>query len=240
MKVVSAKWLLPATCLVLLWTVPARAEDKPAQPAAPATTPAAPSAAASAKPAETPDNPSPEQIKAKIEYCSICHGKQGQGYRGASPVPRLAGQQVDYIENQLNAFVEHRRHNVYMFNVAHVLGPNMRAALAKHFHDLNPPPTASAPTDIVAAGKKIFEEGLPSAEVPPCASCHGPEAKGEGQFPRLAGQSYAYIKKTLATWEKVRGQDPNNPDASAMMQPIAHNLTQTQIDSVAAFLDHHE
>ena len=38
-------------------------------------------------------------------------------------MPRLAGQQTEYIENQLNAFIERRRQNPVMFNVAHVLNP---------------------------------------------------------------------------------------------------------------------
>jgi cytochrome c553 len=190
--------------------------------------------------AAAPSGVSAKVLKDKIEYCSICHGTSGQGYRGASPIPRLAGQQVEYIENQLMAFTEHRRDNIFMYNTAHVLSPEMRAALAKHFNELNPKPTASAPTDIVPAGKKIFEEGIPEANVPPCASCHGADAHGNGPFPRLAGQSSAYIQKALETWEKVRGRDPKNPDNSAIMQPIAHVLTPAQMAAVAAFLDHHE
>ena len=67
--------------------------------------------------------------------------------------------------------------------------------------------------------------------------CHGPEAKGNGQFPRLAGQLYPYIIKVLTNWDKERGQGgPANPDTSAIMQPIAHNLTKSQIAAVAAYL----
>ena len=40
-------------------------------------------------------------LQAKIEYCKTCHGLSGQGYRGFFPIPRLAGQQTQYIENQL-------------------------------------------------------------------------------------------------------------------------------------------
>jgi len=41
----------------------------------------------------------------------------------------------------------------------------------------------------------------------------------------------------LANFEKVRGQDPKKPDTSAIMQPIAHALTETQIGAVAAYLN---
>ena len=127
-----------------------------------------------------------------------------------------------------------------MFNVAHVLSPEMRAALAKHFFELNLKPTSSASKDLVPAGKKIFEDGIPESNIPACASCHGPEAKGNGAFPRLAGQSDTYIQKALTTWDKVRGRDPEKPDNSAIMQPIAHGLTEPQIAAVAAYLDHLE
>jgi cytochrome c553 len=81
-------------------------------------------------------------------------------------MPRLAGQQPEYLENQLRAFIERRRTNPIMFNVAHVLSPAMVTALATHFKDLNPQPLGAAPKELVAAGKKIYEEGLPDANVP--------------------------------------------------------------------------
>ena len=49
------------------------------------------------------------EFQAKFDYCKTCHGVSGQGYHGAFPIPRLAGQQPEYIENQLRAFIEHRR-----------------------------------------------------------------------------------------------------------------------------------
>jgi Cytochrome c len=72
----------------------------------------------------------------------------------------------------------------------------------------------------------------------PHARCHGPEAKGEGPFPRLAGQLHDYIFNKLVNWSKERGQDPANPDTSAIMAPIAHGLTQSQIKAVAAYLSY--
>jgi cytochrome c553 len=144
------------------------------------------------------------------------------------------------LKNQLQAFIEHRRTNNIMFNVSHVLSPAMLTALATSFHDLNPKPLVGVPKDLIPAGKKIYEEGLSDADVPPCASCHGPEAKGDGQFPRLAGQLNDYIFNKLKNWNKERGQDPAKPDASAIMEPIAHNLTDQQIKAVAAYLNYQE
>jgi cytochrome c553 len=181
-----------------------------------------------------------QELDAKIAYCKTCHGVSGQGFRGSFPMPRLAGQQPEYLENQLQAFIDRRRTNPVMFNVAHVLSPSMLTALGAHFKELNPKPLGGAPKELVAAGKKIYEEGVPSAEVPPCATCHGQDAKGADAFPRLAGQLHDYVHRKLTNWEKERGQDKAKPDTSAIMQPIAHNLTEAQIKAVAAYLSYLE
>jgi cytochrome c553 len=177
-----------------------------------------------------------QALKAKTDYCKTCHGLEGQGFRGSFPMPRLAGQQPEYIANQLEAFIERRRTNPVMFNVAHVLDPEMVKALSGYFKSLNPKPLGGAPKELVPEGKKIYEEGMSSANIPPCASCHGPEAKGADAFPRLAGQLHDYIFRKLTNWEKERGQSKDNPDNSAIMQPIAHDLTSEQIKAVAAYV----
>ena len=100
---------------------------------------------------------SARDLQAKIQYCSECHQPSGQGYRGATPIPRLAGQQTEYFENQLHAFIERRRTNKFMFKVAHSLSPAMLSALAAHFRDLDPKPLGGAPKEPLVTGKKIFE-----------------------------------------------------------------------------------
>ena len=151
-------------------------------------------------------------------------------------MPRLAGQQPEYLANQLQAFIERRRTNPVMFNVAHVLDPEMVKALADYFQNLDPKPLGGASKELAPEGRKIYEEGVPSANVPPCASCHGPNAKGADAFPRLAGQLHDYIFRKLTNWETERGQKKDQPDNSAIMQPIAHDLTEAQIKAVAAYV----
>lgn len=212
MKITSWQSMLHAGILVIAFTLPGRAEDKAV------------------------DAVSKQELLAKTEYCKTCHGVSGQGFRGAFPMPRLAGQQPEYIENQLRAFIERRRTNPVMFNVAHVLNPAMITALAAHFKNLDPKPLGGGPKELGAAGKKIYEEGLPGADIPPCSSCHGPQAKGDGAIPRLAGQLDDYIIKKLTNWSAERGQDKAKPDTSTIMEPIAHKLTEPQIAAVAVYL----
>jgi cytochrome c553 len=176
-----------------------------------------------------------QDIQAKLRYCEVCHGVSAQGFLGYYPIPRLAGQQVAYIQNQLQGFSEHKRANNIMFNVGHVLSPAMITALATSFHDLDPKPLGNAPKELVAAGKQIYEAGVAGANVPACASCHGKEAKGDGQFPRLAGQLYSYVSLQLTNWSKERAES-----TADMMAPIARGLTDAQIKAVAAYVSYLE
>jgi cytochrome c553 len=174
-------------------------------------------------------------LQAKLEYCKTCHGLSGQGYFGYFAMPRLAGQQTKYLENQLRAFTERRRTNPVMFNVAHALSPATLTSLAEHFKNLDPAPLGGAPRGLGANGKTIYEDGVPEANVPACSACHGPDAKGHEEIPRLAGQLFPYTVKALTTWGKERGQGAGN-DTSAVMAPTAHNLSRAQIAAVAAYV----
>ena len=202
--------------------------------------PAAVLALSCSSPAAAQGNVSKAEADAKLRYCEVCHGVSAQGFHGYYPIPRLAGQPTEYLKNQLQAFVERRRTSNIMFNVGHVLSPAMIDALTTDFNQLNPKPLGGAPKGNIDEGKKIFEEGVPQANIPACASCHGPAAKGNGPFPRLAGQLYDYVTNKLTNWEKERGQNPAQPDVSAVMQPIAHSLTQPQIKAVAAYVSYLE
>jgi cytochrome c553 len=211
MKVMSLRLVLQTAVLVVVFSAPGRADDRGTA------------------------GISKQGLQAKLEYCKTCHGLSGQGYRGYFPMPRLAGQQPTYIDNQLRAFIERRRTNPVMFNVAHVLSPSMVAALAEHFKGLNPNPIGGAPKEPLALGKTIYDEGLPEANVAACSACHGPEAKGKDEIPRLAGQLFPYAVKVLTNWDKERGLG-SAKDTSAIMVPTTHNLTPSQIAAIAAYV----
>ena len=216
MKAVKA--LAPAALFAVIFCAGADAEDsKTSGPAQPEGVPA-------------------KEFKAKAGYCETCHGLSARGFIGTNPMPRLAGQQPDYIKNQLQAFIDHRRLNPVMGNVARVLSPAMVDALSTHFKDLDPPPYGGGPKDLMSAGEKIYHEGVPNAGVPACDPCHGQDAHGLDQFPRLAGQLHGYVIAKLQNWPKERGQDPKSQDPSQIMGPIAESLTEEQIAEVAAYI----
>lgn len=191
-----------------------------------------------------PDKTSRAAIQSKARYCTFCHGRSGEGYHGYYAIPRLAGQTTEYFENQLAAFTERRRDSNMALVMAKVHGvkPDLRSPLAAHFAGLTPEAFGSGPKRLADTGKKIYDEGVPDANIPACAACHGPEAQGNGANPRLSGQLYRYVVRQLTGWSKQRGQHPSAKaasvaeDASATMKPIAASLDKAQIEAVAAYL----
>jgi cytochrome c553 len=169
----------------------------------------------------------------KIGYCMDCHGMSGQGYHGYLIMPRLAGQTPEYIENQLRAFAERTRGRGLFINMArvHGLSPDLRSSLAAQFGGFNPRTFGGGPRNAAENGRKIFEEGIPEANIPACAACHGPEGQGEGPNARLAGQLFPYTVNTLKNWSRDR-----TGDSASIMAPIARSLSQPDIVAVAAYV----
>ena len=95
-----------------------------------------------------------------------------------------------------------------------------------------------APRERLALGKTIYDEGLPELNIAACSACHGPEAKGHEEIPRLAGQLYSYTVKALTHWSKERGQGAGKEDPSAIMVPTTHNLNEAQVSAIAAYLSY--
>ena len=178
-------------------------------------------------------------VAGKINYCTDCHGSSGRGYVGFFTMPRLAGQSPEYLVKQLQAFVERRRGNALPMRMAtiHGLSPATRRAVAEHFSYLDPSPFGRAPRQLVATGKRIYDDGIPEANIPACAACHGPDARGDGAgIPRLAGQLYGYTLKTLENWDRERSRSSGDP--GNIMKTIAHNMSRSQNAAVAAYLSY--
>jgi cytochrome c553 len=171
--------------------------------------------------------------KTVAEVCGSCHGVNG---RSISPTfPNLAGQPAPYIEAQLKAFKDQSRADpdalAYMWGMAAQLSDGMIGALAAYYAGQPPPPPAK-PGDpaLIAKGKRLFEEGVPARQIPPCASCHGSHAEGQVVFPRLAGQHAPYLLKQLLVIQNVMRTAP-------VMHGVIKDLTRDQMQSVVAYLE---
>lgn len=166
--------------------------------------------------------------------CYMCHTEHGNDPYLAF-VPRLAAQNATYIQEQLEAFRDGRRADppaaMYMWPMTQNLTDEQIKEAADWFAS-QPPPTPFPADKRTAEGHDIFEKGILTANVPPCSSCHGPKAEGNGIFPRLAGQNPQYL---LAQLRYFRSGVRNDKGAD-IMKPIAMHLTDSQMKAVADYL----
>jgi cytochrome c553 len=167
-----------------------------------------------------------------VETCGTCHGVNG---RSVSPTfPNLAAQQAPYIEAQLKAFKDQTRADpdaqAYMWGMASQLSDTTISALAGYFAAQPAAPGRGGNSALIAQGKRLFEEGVPARQIPPCASCHGTHAEGMAVFPRLAGQHAPYLFKQLLVIQSVLRTAP-------VMHGVIKDLTKDQMLAVVAYLE---
>ena len=166
-----------------------------------------------------------------IGVCGTCHGAQGNSEQ--PKFPRLAGQESEYLAAQLRAFKARTRGDPdaigYMWVMAANLDDDVINALAKYYSEQKPAAGRHDDAALIARGKEVYENGVESAGVPPCFSCHGPEAGGAASFPRLAGQHAQYVLKQLSSFQ-------NNMRDVAIMHGVAQGLKLAQMRAVAAYL----
>lgn len=167
-----------------------------------------------------------------ITVCGTCHGTTGNSQQ--PKYPRLAGQNANYLAAQLKAFRSQTRGDPdaigYMWGMASQLDDDTIRALAAYYAAQKAEPSASAPAASASRGRAIYEQGVAAQGVPACSSCHGPDAHGTADFPRLAGQHAQYILKQLGSFQ-------SNMRNVAIMHGVAQNLNLADMDAVAAFLE---
>ena len=164
--------------------------------------------------------------------CTWCHGTSGQGYMVA---PRLAGQRPQYIESQIRSFHDHSRDapfaRQYMWGAVAALEPGRAHALAQYFATIQPKPANDGNQALVARGRTIYMDGIPEADIVSCYACHGPQAEGVRDIPRLGGLSYAYLKARLAQWGQGYHSTPGSP-----MPTVASQLGPEEIKALTSYL----
>src|SRR5580692_9946198 len=171
-------------------------------------------------------------LQKTIETCSACHGLNGRSVAPTFPI--LAAQTAPYIELQLHAFKDQTRADpdaqAYMWGMASQLNDASISELASYFSKQSAAQGRHGDLAVIAQGKRIFEEGVPARQIPPCASCHGAHAEGNGPFPRLAGQHGPYLLKQLLVIQNVLRTAP-------VMHGVIKDLTRDQMQAVVAYLE---
>jgi cytochrome c553 len=166
-----------------------------------------------------------------VRNCTWCHGTSAQGFMVA---PRLAGQRPQYIESQIRSFREHMRDNPfskqYMWGAVAALGPHTARDLAIYFATIAPKPANDGDKDLADKGRTIYLDGIPEANVVSCYACHGPNAEGVREIPRLGGLAYFYLKGRLKQW----GQGYHS--TASPMPMVASHLGPDEIEALASYL----
>ena len=170
-------------------------------------------------------------IRIAVGTCGTCHGATGVS---AQPkYPQLAGQNPSYLAAQLKAFRGQTRGDPdaigYMWGMSAALEDDTIEGLAQYYAAQSAGGGGRGDAAVIARGREIYEHGLEAAGVPACAACHGPDAHGMGEFPRLAGQHAQYMLKQLNSFQ-------SNMRKVAVMHGVAQGMKQQEMEAVAAYL----
>lgn len=167
------------------------------------------------------------------QVCFACHGMDGNGAEPVNPeFPKIAGKQAVYLFKQLNDFKSGKRKSDIMSGIVAELLPDEMGNLALYFAaQKNKPGTVKLP-DLVASGKKYYEEGSPEIGVPACAGCHNPDASGTDKYPHLAGQHADYTYQQLKRFASSEREN----DRGLVMQSLAMRMSEQEMKAVSEYI----
>lgn len=189
----------------------------------------------------------PESGKEINGTCAACHGEFGQGGKKGE-YPRIAGQHVKYLEQQLESFRARVRINIpmYPYTQERELSDkdikDVSAYLASIVLPTEPPEfkeSDDALTRLLAMDKVMIipraEGDIAAGEViyqKNCAECHGRTGRGRTIFPMLVGQYTAYLKKQMDAFRAgERPHDQEEVKAGSLMP-----LSEQDLQNILAYL----
>lgn len=157
------------------------------------------------------------------ELCNPCHAPAALATDPLRPI--LAGQTARYIYLQLKDFKEGRRADPQMDPWMSELTREDMLDLAAYFAAQKHPGNNFKPDPAKAElGKAKASETL-------CTMCHLGGFLGQNEIPRVAGQSYEYILKSLQDFKtKRRTNDAGN------MASVSRTLNDQDIENLAHYL----
>lgn len=164
-----------------------------------------------------------EPVMDRIQTCVACHGENGVSVQPGFPI--LAGQHLHYVYTQLKDFKSGFRAGPVMAPIASTLEKEEMLLIAEYFSKQSWPeqPLLEPDPAVANAGKTVINAGQ-------CVACHLGGFEGNSRVPRLAGQHYDYLKKTMLDFKtKERG---NSPAKGSLLG----SFTDEDIDAVSRYL----
>ncbi|MFT7490456.1 MAG: cytochrome c553 [Pseudohongiellaceae bacterium] len=171
--------------------------------------------------------------------CMGCHGADGN-----SPVPnfpKIAGLGSKYIYRQLQNVRDGNRIIASMAGLVDNYDDVQLKDLAVFYNSQTLQITGAKPLEVkvnagikvdsLKIGARVYRAGNLDTNVPSCIGCHSPRGLGNepAGYPRLGGQYPEYIAKQLRAYRDGEREHE-------IMNTVAKNMTNAEIDSVANFI----
>ncbi|MFT4929294.1 MAG: cytochrome c553, partial [Phenylobacterium sp.] len=196
------------------------------------------------------------QVRQNGHYsCTECHGKTGNPpitdkYDKQSPT--LAGQNIQYLLNQLNHFKSGSRYTKEMANILKDYNQDEIKQIALYYSQqtqTTDQPFApsidtlkhNAATDKLWAsqGRVLYQQGDKSRGIVACQSCHGPSGLGghsdcQPSIPKLAAQHARYVRMTLQAYQT--GKRTTDKTLDNVMRESVKNLNDDDIKFLGAYI----
>lgn len=160
-------------------------------------------------------------LQKTVATCASCHGENGLAAN--ADWPNLAGQNVEYLVQELKAFRDGMRVNPLMSaNLVVNLSDQDLKLIATYYSNL--------PIAVASDSNKADVFELPGAHVRArCVSCHGMSGNSvTSLWPNIAGQNAGYISIQLRNYQSGARIHP-------IMQVISSELNNQQITDVADY-----
>jgi cytochrome c553 len=157
---------------------------------------------------------SSDTIEEKAAVCAACHGDNG--VPKDKTIPIIWGQNEGYLYIELRDMKKGVRKNNQMAPLVEDMERDDMLALAAYFA-ARPWPNLDQPR----ASAEDANRFAVMANSGQCPACHQAEFKGAGTQPRLAGQSYAYLIKTMSDFRS--GARANNDWMTSLMRTFSED-----------------
>ncbi len=153
--------------------------------------------------------------------CANCHGEAGASNK--SGVPHLAGQNPAYLLEQVRQFADGRRRDMWMEGMIRAMDADEKIGIVLFYSGQTLAPQSVHDAALATRGKEYFGKI--------CFRCHGENGRGSEQIARIAGQQQEYLTKTLMLY-----RDGKSPRADSIMTPNTRQMSNADIDAVAAYV----
>ena len=144
-----------------------------------------------------------------------------------------------YLYEQLKYFKSGERNNALMMTVTPYLqslnDKDLLDMAAFYSSNISTGGQAKNDTELLELGTKLYRFGDIKKQIPACTSCHSVYGDGNNlaNYPSVAGQQVGYLVSSLKAY---RSKERNAGEQSLVMQSIAENLTDNEIDALANYM----